>query len=372
MRIGVDLSAIQSTKSGVDWYTHHVIREIIGQLGPEENLLLFSNRETGFEKDAVGNRQVTLMRSRARYQEPWRQLVLPGLLKKYRVDVCFFTNFVTAVAAPCPTVLTIHDLSFRLFPRTHSLRNIVWTRSLVPVSVRRSRHIIAVSNNTRLDLIRLMNVDESKVSVVYEGVSGAFHPEPGDGDEEALAYYGIDRPYILSVGTLEPRKNLNQLIRAFERTAAAVPRVTLVLAGRRGWMAQAIFDELERRDLLDRVRITGYVQDRHLPALYRHAAAFVYPSLYEGFGLPPLEAMASGAPVIVSRSSSLPEVVGDAGLYVDPLNDEDLAAAMEKVLADEELAADLRVRGLKRAGRFSWQRAAAQTLEILREAGRAG
>jgi glycosyltransferase involved in cell wall biosynthesis len=143
-----------------------------------------------------------------------------------------------------------------------------------------------------------------------------------------------------------------------------------VLAGRRGWMAQAIFDELERRELLGRVRITGYVREEYLPALYRQAAAFVYPSLYEGFGLPPLEAMASGTPVIVSRSSSLPEVVGDAGLYANPLDTDELAAAMESIFAEPQLAADLRQKGLERAARFSWKKVAGETLEILRDAAR--
>jgi len=372
MRIGIDLSAIQSTKSGVDWYTHHVIREMMDLVARGDHLYLFSNRDTGFEQEARGHDRVTVVRSQFRYQEPWRQLILPVLLKKYGVDVCFFTNFVCSVAAPCPTVLTIHDLSFKLFPRTHSLRNVIWARSLVPVSTRRSRRIIAVSNNTKLDLIRVMNISDKKVTVIHEGVSDQYSPEPQPDDDEALAHYGLTRPYVLYVGTLEPRKNLNVLIRGFDKVAKSRPDIHLVLAGRRGWMAQAIFDELERLDLLGRVHITGYVRDRYLPPLYRQAEAFVYPSLYEGFGLPPLEAMASGTPVIVSRSSSLPEVVGDAGLYVNPLDVDELAQSMEKVLADPKLAADLKARGLERAAKFSWKKAAEKTLEILREAARAG
>ena len=370
MRIGVDISAIQSTKSGVDWYTHRVVEEMMELLAPDEQLYLFSNRETGFEQEATGRPNVTVVRSNYMYQEPWRQFVLPLLLRRHRIDVCFFTNFVLSVAATCPMVLTIHDLSFRLFPRTHSLRNVVWARSLVPVSTRRSRHIIAVSSNTKLDLVRVMNVPSQKVSVVYEGAPEEFNPEPQAEDEEAMGHYGIVKPYILFVGTLEPRKNLNFLIRSFDQVAKARPDVHLVLAGRRGWMAQSIFDELERRDLLGRVHITGYVRERYLPVLCRQAAAFVYPSLYEGFGMPPLEAMASGTPVIVSRSSSLPEVVGDAGLYVNPLDTDELARAMDSILGDPELAANLRKKGLERAAGFSWKKAAGETLEILREAAR--
>lgn len=372
MRIGVDLSAIQSTKSGVDWYTHHIIKEMIRLVGPEERLYLFSNRETGFEEEAAANDKVTLVRSRVRYQEPWRQLFLPLLLKRHRIDVCFFTNFVISVLSGCPMVLTIHDFSFKLFPRTHSLRNVIWARSLVPVSVRRCRRIIAVSNHTKLDLLRLMNVNQDKVAVVYEGAAAQFVPEPEPGDADVLAGYDIRQPYVLYVGTLEPRKNLITLVKSFNEVAEKVEDVQLVLAGRRGWMAQSIFDEIKERELLPRVRITGYVPDGHLAALYRQAAAFVYPSLYEGFGLPPLEAMASGTPVIVSQSSSLPEVIGDAGLYINPLDAGELAAAIEKVISDGDLSASLVAKGLEQAGRFSWRRAAEETMEILRETARAG
>jgi glycosyltransferase involved in cell wall biosynthesis len=370
MRIGVDISAIQTTKSGVDWYTHRVIEEMMDLLGPDEQLYLFSNRETGFEKHAASRPNVTVVRSGFKYQEPWRQFILPLLLRQHQIDVCFFTNFVLSIAATCPMVLTIHDLSVWLYPRTHSLRNVVWARTLVPISTRRSRSIIADSNNTRLDIVRLIKTKASKVSVIHLGAPEECNPEPQPEDEEALHHYGIIKPYILFVGTLEPRKNLNTLIKSFDKVAKARPEVNLVLAGRRGWMAQAIFDELERRELLGRVRITGYVREEYLPALYRQAAAFVYPSLYEGFGLPPLEAMASGTPVIVSRSSSLPEVVGDAGLYANPLDTDELAAAMESIFAEPQLAADLRQKGLERAARFSWKKVAGETLEILRDAAR--
>jgi len=370
MRIGVDISAIQSTKSGVDWYTHRVIEEMMDLLAPDEQLYLFSNRETGFEEHAASRRNVTVVRNGFKYQEPWRQFILPRLLRRYKIDVCFFTNFVLSIAAACPMVLTIHDLSVWLYPRTHSLRNVVWARTLVPISTRRSRRIIADSNNTKLDIVRLIKAPASKVSVIHLGATDECNPEPQPEDEEAIQHYGIIKPYILFVGTLEPRKNLNTLIKSFDKVAKARPDVHLVLAGRRGWLAQAIFDELERRDLLGRVRITGYVREEYLPALYRQAAVFVYPSLYEGFGLPPLEAMASGTPVIVSRSSSLPEVVGDAGLYVNPLDTNELAEAMDSIFGDPQLAADLRRKGLERAAQFSWKKAAAETLEILRDAAR--
>lgn len=370
MNIGVDLSAIQTTWSGVEWYSHQLILAMMNQLHPDEHLFLFSTRDTGFEGEADRRNNVTVVQSQFRYREPWRQLLLPLLLRRHNIDVCFFTNFVLSVLARCPMVLTIHDLSVKLFPRTHQLRNVVWARSLMPISTRRSRHIIAVSNNTKLDLLRIMDIKAEKVSVVYEGAPSEFNPEPQPEDSEALKHYGITKPYVLFVGTLEPRKNLNVLIKGFDKASKNNPDLHLVLVGKRGWMAQAIFDELERRDLLGRVHITGYVKEGYLPSLYREASAFIYPSLYEGFGLPPLEAMASGTPVIVSRSSSLPEVVGDAGIYVDPLSVDELAQAIDDVANDEQLAADLRKKGLEQAKRFSWEVAAKETLEILRDAAR--
>lgn len=370
MRIGVDLSVIQSTKSGVDWYTHHVIKEMMELLAPDEQLFLFTNRETGFEKEALSSPGTTVVMSRFRFQEPWRQFILPLLLQRHRIDVCFFTNFVLSIAATCPMVLTIHDLSFKLFPRTHSLRNVIWARSLVPISTRRAQRVIADSYNTKIDLLRVMNVAEEKVDVVHLGASELFSPEPHADDAETISRYGITEPYILYVGTLEPRKNLTMLIRCFDKIARERPDVHLVLAGRRGWMAQAIFDELEKRDLLGRIQITGYVRDEDLPAIYRSASVFIYPSLYEGFGLPPLEAMSSGVPVIVSRNSSLPEVVGEAGLYVNPLDAEEMAEAIGRVLDDKELANSLREKGFERARQFSWHKTAVKTLEIIRAAAR--
>jgi glycosyltransferase involved in cell wall biosynthesis len=370
MNIGVDLSAIQTTKSGVEWYSHQLVTEMMEQLAPDEQLFLFSTRETGFEDEAVKRDNVHVIMSDFPYQEPWRQLLLPFQLRKYEIDVCFFTNFVLSVLARCPMVLTIHDLSFKLFPRTHSLRRVIWARSLVPVSTRRSKHIIADSNNTKLDLLRFMNISDDKIEVVHLGAPSQFNPEPQPEDAEALKHYGISNPYVLFVGTLEPRKNLNFLIKGFEKAIQSNPDLHMVLAGRRGWMAQAIFDELERRDLLGKVHITGYVKDRHLPSLYREAAAFIYPSLYEGFGLPPLEAMACGTPVIVSKGSSLPEVVGDAGLYIDPLSVSELADAIKRVTGEPDLAADLIEKGLRQAAQFSWERAAKETLDILRDAAR--
>lgn len=370
MNIGVDLSAIQTTKSGVEWYSHQLVTEMIEQLAPDEQLFLFSTRETGFEGEADRRANVHVVKSDFPYQEPWRQLLLPFQLRKYEIDVCFFTNFVLSVLARCPMVLTIHDLSFKLFPRTHSLRRVIWARSLVPVSTRRSKRIIADSNNTKLDLLRFMNINAAKIKVVHLGAPAQFNPESRPDDEEALKHYGISKPYVLFVGTLEPRKNLNFLIKGFDKASQKNPDLHMVLAGRRGWMAQAIFDELERRDLLGKVHITGYVKDQYLPALYREAVAFIYPSLYEGFGLPPLEAMASGIPVIVSKGSSLPEVVGDAGLYIDPLSVDELAEAIDRVANDSELVADLREKGFQQAAQFSWQQAARETMEILRDAAR--
>lgn len=370
MRIGVDLSVIQSTKSGVDWYTHHVIKKMMGLLAPDEELVLFTNRETGFEQVVADFPRAQVVMSRFRYQEPWRQFILPVLLRKHEIDVCFFTNFVLSVAAHCPMVLTIHDLSFKLFPRTHSLRNVIWARSLVPISSRRASRIIADSYNTKIDLVRVMGINEEKVDVIHLGASHSFSPEPQPGDDEALLRYGVTEPYILYVGTLEPRKNLTMLIRAFDKVAREMPDMHLVLAGRRGWMAQAIFDEMEKRNLIGRMHITGYVHDEDLPVLYRRSAAFIYPSLYEGFGLPPLEAMSAGAPVIVSRNSSLPEVVGDAGMYVNPLDAGEIASAIESVVSDPELAQSLREKGFRRARQFSWQKTAEKTLDILREAAR--
>lgn len=269
-------------------------------------------------------------------------------------------------AGGLPLVVTVHDLLPLRHPELFTRETRWHTRLFVPF-VRRANRLIVPSQYTREEAIALLDVPPEHVIVVPMARGQRFHP--GGPDRDALAFeIGIAGRYVLAVGTLEPRKNLVTVLRAFARIASAVDDIELVITGGRGWRNEAFEVELERLDLAGRVRLTGFVSEERLVDLYAGAACFLFPSLAEGFGLPVIEAMACGAPVITGNRTSLPEVAGEAALLVEPLDAEALAAATLRVLEDEELAAKLRDAGLQRASSFTWEATAAGTERVYREA----
>jgi glycosyltransferase involved in cell wall biosynthesis len=263
--------------------------------------------------------------------------------------------------------VTIHDLAFLRWPDQVPTRRYRYLSRELTASAKRASRILAVSEATKWDIVERFEIDPAKIVCTPLGVDARFRPVTADALNEFRVAKGIKRPYILSVATLEPRKNLLRLLDAFAMVADLVPH-DLVLVGPEGWLMKTIHERLQRSALADRVRVTGFVPDEELPAWYSGADLFAYPSLYEGFGLPPLEAMACGVPVLTSNCSSLPEVVGDAALTVEPTQTEAIADGMSHLLTDESLAADLRLRGPHRAAGFTWERTAALTVAAYREA----
>ncbi|MCB9139813.1 MAG: glycosyltransferase family 4 protein [Caldilineaceae bacterium] len=265
---------------------------------------------------------------------------------------------------PVPTLLTVHDLIFERYPEHHTRTNRAFLHQAMPAFVRAASHVIAVSEQTRRDLMEFYKTPPEKITVIYEGIDAGFAPAPADEVARVRAAYSPDRPYLLMVGTLEPRKNHLTAVRSLARLKAAGYPHRLLVVGGKGWL----FDEIQARigalNLEDDVRFTGYAPDADLPPLYSGAAAVLLPSLYEGFGFPVLEAMACGAPVACSNASSLPEVAGDAALLVPPTDDEALAAAVGRLLDDGELAAGLVAAGKRQAARFTWSRCAAETAAL--------
>ena len=274
------------------------------------------------------------------------------------------------------TLLTVHDLSFERDPQsaTPGLRR--YLSDIVPRSVSRANHILADSSATKEDLIELYNTAHEKITVLYSGVDPRFTPEKQRGEDERIRrrYKLGPQPFILALGTLHPRKNYSRLISAFAQIADVSQRFdgkpithNLVIVGKKGWLFDSIIADAARLGIRTRIIFPGFADDEDLPALYRSAELFVFPSLYEGFGLPPLEAMACGTPVVTSNVSSLPEVVGDAGLTVDPTDIYDLAGAMSRALQDSQLQQQMIQRGLARAAEFTWLRAAAQLGQIYQQ-----
>ncbi len=286
-----------------------------------------------------------------------------------RCEVFHATEHLLPRLKDARTVLTVHDLIYRLFPDYHLPLNKWFLNLFMPLFVRRADAIIAVSQCTKNDLMRHYDVAPEKITVIYEGVDARFRPIT---DRDALAAvrarYSLPQRYILYVGTLEPRKNLPTLLEAYATLQAQspIPDLQLVIVGRRGWLYESFFQRLRELNLEDQVILLGFIPDEDLPAVYSGADLFVFPSLYEGFGLPPLEAMACGTPVVSSDTSSLPEVVGEAGLMVDPHDVRALTEAIERALTDRHLRAELRARGLEQASRFTWEKTARQTLKVYR------
>jgi glycosyltransferase involved in cell wall biosynthesis len=274
------------------------------------------------------------------------------------------TPYGTFVPCGYRNVITVCDMTPLLFPGSHGRMNVWHHRFVLPVILRRADRVITISDCSKRDIVRLCGIPEEKVVVTPLAADPAFRPDPEGTAGSAVT--GLPRPYILNVGTLEPRKNLEGLLRAFGAAKREGLPHTLVVTGARGWGRSRLAAIVEELRLEESVVFTGFVDDHDLPHLYAGADFFVYPSLYEGFGLPPLEAMACGTPVITSNVSSLPEVTGEAALLVDPRSVTDLAAAMVRLAGDASLRETLRERGLARARLFSWERTAAETLTVYR------
>lgn len=271
--------------------------------------------------------------------------------------------------APMRSVVTVHDLAFELFPDHFTSSDRLRLRTLTRSSVRRAAHVIADSAATRRDLIELLGVPAERVTVVHLGYDRErFRPTAPAAVAEVRRRYGLERPYVLAVGTLQSRKNHAGLVRALARLIEDGLDVDLVVPGARGWLYDRIFRTVRDLGLEARVRFLGYVPDADLPALYTGAEVAALVSFYEGFGLPVLEAMACGAPVVTSNVSSLPEVAGAAALLVDPYDDDAIADALARCITDRALRRELAARAGAQLRAFSWERTARETLAILREA----
>ena len=296
----------------------------------------------------------------------WEQLVQPWAARRENLDLLHVPVYVGPVTSSCPIVVTIHDLSFYLYPDLLRPFNRTYLQNFTRRTVAHAEGIIAVSESTRNDIVRILGVPEEKVTVIPNGVGQEMHPI---NDREQIAAlrrrYDLPERMILFLGTLEPRKNIPTLLEAFGllcRNHDADHR--LVVAGGKGWYYGEIYATAERLGLRNKVIFPGYIPQSQLALWYNAADLFVYPSLYEGFGLPPLEALACGTPAIVSDVSSLPEVVGEAGLVVNPLDAQALAEAMYSVLGNPARHRALREAGLLRAKAFSWRTTASKTAKL--------
>lgn len=376
MRIGIDYTPAIRQKAGIGRYTRELVRALANQ-DPDNPYILFCATGRGGATEAqppapnfavkpsgLSDRTLLIL---------WHRLRLPPAVEWWTgpLDLFHSPDFTLPPLHRARGLVTVHDLAFLRVPECAEPRLKAYLSSVVPRSLRRARHILADSECTRQDLAALLDVDLDMVTVVPAGVNVRFRPDVPDAEKASVRRrYRLERPYILSVGTVEPRKNHVTLIAAYARLrrATGLPH-ELVIAGARGWLYEPIYAAPAAHGLADHVRFLGLVDDGDLPALYAAADAFAFPSLYEGFGLPPLEAMACGVPVVVANNSSLPEVVGDAALLVDAQDEAGLATTLERVLSDGDLRFTLRARGIQQAAIYTWERAAAKLLSVYRQVG---
>jgi glycosyltransferase involved in cell wall biosynthesis len=373
MLIGLDASRATSTRrTGTETYSLHLIRELLA-CGRDHGFRLYFNQPPSPGLLAGGQQRVMP------FPRLWTHLRLSWEMLRRPPDVLFVPAHVLPLIHPRRSVVTVHDLGYHHYPEAHTLSQNLYLRWSTRFNAAAASRILADSEATRRDLVQIYRVPQEKIVVVYPGRDESLAPVIDPAIRAAIrARYGLGEAYLLYVGTLHPRKNLVRLVQAFGQLVradagrSAVSHLQLVLTGQKGWLYDEIWSQVRQLALEDRVVLTGYVPEADLPPLLSTALAFVFPSLYEGFGLPVLEAMACGTPVVCSQSSSLPEVAGDAALLVDPLDTEALAAALGRIVADEGLRQALIERGFRQMTRFSWRRCARETLAVLEEVGRGG
>ncbi len=365
MQIGIDARLVYHQPAGISRYTRHLMRAI-SKINREDDFIVFQHRRHTEPLISMPNfRRATLF---APVHTRLEQFMLPLELMRFPLDLLHSTDFIPPLRASLPTVITVHDLAFLHWPHFLTKDSAAYYGQ-IDRGVRRASHIIVPSESTKKDLVAQLGVPKNKVSVIYEAADDSFGPLPVEPTRREICQrYGLPNTFILFVGTIEPRKNVDGLLHAFRHLLDKynMDEVGLAIAGGRGWLYEDILDLIRKLKLERNVFTLGRVNDGDLHKLYVGARCHVHPAHYEGFGLPPLEAMACGTPTIVSNVSSLPEVVGDAALMVNPENWEELAIAMHRLLTDDQLHAELREKGLQRARCFSWEQAAERTLEVYR------
>jgi glycosyltransferase involved in cell wall biosynthesis len=368
LHIAIDAHSVGTGLAGNETYAANLV-EALAEVGAENLYTVYVTRREAEERFKGRWPHVRVRRTLPHMPIVRIPFTLSAELRRRPVDL-LHVQYTAPPLAPCPVVATVHDLSFEHLPATFKRRSRMQLRLTVRRTARQAAHVIAPSEHTRRDLVATYGLDPERVSVVPLAAGPHFRPVTDGAQLEAVRRrYGIAGDYVLAVGSIQPRKNLARLVRAYSdlrrvRGRSNLPQ--LVLAGKQAWLYGETLRAIEAEGVADSTVLTGYVRESDLPALYSGALCFVYPSYFEGFGLPPLEAMSCGTPVVAGDRTSLPEVVGDAGLLIDPFDTGALAHAVERLLDDPDLRADLRERGLGRARLFDWRETARLTLQVYR------
>ena len=378
MKIAIDLTQIPGDKTGMGIYALSLVREILylNNTSNKFNIFFFAQDDDNDWQELINNSNnkqchlITIKSSIFRkliFRFFFEQFLLPRKCKKLNIHAIYSFHYTMPYLTRIKRLVTIPDMTFYLFPELHQKIKRLYFKTLIPLSLKKCSKTITISESTKTDLInRFPDMDPEKIAVIHLGVNINSPPVQA---KEHLEKYGLqEKKYFLFVGTLEPRKNIPGIIEAFHHVITTNDNIKknykLVIMGKKGWFYREIFETVKKYRLEESVIFTGYLGGEAKQALLAHAFLFVYPSFYEGFGLPVLEAMAFGVPVITGNVSSLPEVSGDAALLIDPYDWQEIAAAMLKLSSDQELVKELSKRSLKQARRFSWRFTAEKTLAL--------
>jgi len=372
MHIAIDAHSVGAQLAGNETYATNLIEALAG-IDQTNEYTLFVTRRVAIDRFA--NRWPNFKVKQTFPHTPLVRipLTLSAALRRRRVDV-LHVQYTAPPFAPCPVVATIHDLSFEHLPETFNRRSRAQLHLTVRHTARRAKQILTLSDFSRDDIIKTYDIDPARVFVTPAAAPPDFAPVTDSTELQRIrTTYGIGREYILSLGSIQPRKNLVRLIGAYSSLRRLHPDLKLpqlVLAGKRGWLEKEIFRAAGENELSRDILFTGYVPDKDLPGLYSGSLCFAYPSYFEGFGLPVVEAMQCGAPVIAGNRTSLPEVVGNAGVLVDPFSEAEIAQALARMIRDSGYRDELRGKGIERARVFNWQTTARLTLQAYERAAR--
>jgi glycosyltransferase involved in cell wall biosynthesis len=370
VRIGIDATAVPPKPMRAGWYIIYLIQEL-GKLETSFEFIIFAQEYLHPHLDGLSSDKIKirLFKPMSRFRRLfWEQTTFPRIVREMKIDLLHSPHYTMPLSSPVPTVVTYHDMIFFIHPEKHTLAKRYFFPWMMRHSSKKAEKIITVSENTRDDAIRHLNIPPDKIVAIHLGYQDIFRQI----NDQALLdnvrqQYKLPDQFIFYAGAFEPRKNIPLLLSVYERLVQQQPDLFLVLTGGTGWDNEETLALMNSMHSKDQVIRLGHVPYTDLPSIYNLADVFVYPSLYEGFGLPPLEGMACGTPVITTNISSMPEVVGDAGLLVPPNDEAALLQAIQQVLDDPVLRQRLQIAGPKRAANFTWERTAQKTLTIYEE-----